>query len=586
MYLERLYSEPAGLFEPVEFRNGMNIIYGKKEAGQPKNSLNSIGKSTLLDLIDFCLGASPQKNHNPRFDAAKKLTDTFTIVLEFSIANSSCKIKRAVDTPNLIEFELNGESNSYTDKDFKTILVNQIFKRSDYKGVFNTTWFRPLISFYLKIQKFKKDRFVDPIKYIRELSEVEINVYQFYLLGFDNTIPDKNFKYYTHQKRLKPTIEEIEKFVREKYSLNDLKETQNEINKLKLEIRKLENTIDKFELGEQYQDAENQANKLTAQIKDFLYQNHIDKDKIKTYQKSYDVKDNISVRRITRIFKELDEDFGKKVNKTLKDALEFRKELSESRKEFLKQEVENLNGFIKERTTKIEEFEKLRAKIFYFLSAKEAITDLTEAFYNLSTKKNNLAELEGNSKILTDLSSEFSEIETEINKLKTESIKFLASLSDEITDFYEYFSDVFNKIYIDEEGTSKFSITENFRKKSLLEISVIMPYMFGKGKNQGRTLIYDLAVLLHSIEKEPTFPKFLVHDGIFDGMDKSHFISTYELVEAYANTGKRIQYITTINEEGTLSEKFGNMDLITPERIEKEAILILSPTKKLFSKNF
>lgn len=586
MYLEKLYSEPLGLFETVEFRNGMNIIYGKKEEGQPKNSLNSIGKSTLLDLIDFCLIASPLKNHNPRLDAAKTLTIPFTIVLEFSIEDSFCKIKRAFDTPNLIEFELDGEAKTYNDKDLKNILFNLVFKRSNYKGVSNPKWFRSLFSFYLKIQKFKKDRFTDPIKYIKELSEVEINVYQFYLLGFDNTISEKNLKYYSDQKRLKPTIEEIEKFVREKYSLNDLKETQNEISKLKLEIRKLENTVDKFELGDQYQDAESQANKLTAQIKDFLYQNHLDKDKIRAYQQSYNVKDNISVRRITRIFKELDEDFGKKVNVTLKDALAFRKELSESRKEFLKQEIENLNGFIKKRAVKIDEFEKLRAKIFYFLSAKEAITDLTEAFYNLSTKKNNLAELEGNSKILTDLSSELSEIETEITKLKTESIKFLVSISDQITDFYEYFSDVFNKIYIEEEGSSNFSITENFRKKSLLEISVVMPDMFGKGKNQGRTLIYDLAVLMHSMEKEPNFPKFIIHDGIFDGMDKSHFISTYELVESYANTGKKIQYITTINEEGTLSDKFGNKDLINPERIQEEAIATLSPSNKLFSKNF
>ena len=405
-------------------------------------------------------------------------------------------------------------------------------------------------------------------------------------MGFNNKISNQNFKYYSDQKRLKPTIEEISKFVREKYSLNDLKETQNEINKLKLEIRKLENAMDKFELGDQYQDAENEANELTEKIKNFLYQNHLDKEKIKSYQESYGIKDNISVRRITRIFKELDEEFGKKVNATLKEALAFRKDLSESRKEFLKLEIDNLSKVIGERNSKIKEFEEQRAKLFYFLSAKEAITDLTEAFYNLSTKKNNLAELEGNSRILTDLSSELSEIETEINKLKTEAIKFLSELSTSITDFYEYFSNVFNKIYIEEEGSSNFSITENFKKKSLLEISVVMPDMFGKGKNQGRTLIYDLAVLMHSINNDDNFPKFLIHDGIFDGMDKSHFISTYELVEKYAKKGHEIQYITTLNEEGTLSEKFGNKDLITPERIEEEAILILSPTSKLLSSNF
>lgn len=586
MYLEKLYSEPNGLFKTVEFRNGMNIIYGKKETEQPKNSLNSIGKSTFLDLIDFCLIASPIKSHNPRIDAAKDLMSGFSIVLEFSIDEKEYKIKRSIDNYKIVEFEENGELTSYSDKELKLKFGNLIFKRYKYDGVFNPKWFRSLMAFYLKIQKFKKDKFSDPIKFIKELSEVEINIYHFYLLGFDNSICFKNMQYHIDKKRLKPTIEEISKFVKEKYSLNDLKETQNEINKLKLDIRRLEKAMEKFKLGEQYQDAEEEANKLTVQIKNSLFQNHLDREKIKSFNESYNLKDNISVRRITRIFTELDEDFGKKVNVTLKEALAFRKDLSESRKAFLEQEIDQLNKVMNERSKNIVQFEEHRSKLFYFLSAKEAITDLTEAFTNLSNKKSSLAELEGNSKILTDLSAELSEITTEINKLKTESIKFLSDLSNDITDFYEYFSDIFNKIYIEQEGSSNFSITENFKKDSIIEINVSMPDMYGKGKNQGRTLVYDLSVLINSIDKNSNFPKFLIHDGIFDGMDKSHFISTYELIENQVNKGKKIQYITTINEEGTLSDKFGNTDLITPERIEEEAILVLSPNEKLFSKNF
>lgn len=39
MYLLRLYSEPIGLFDSVEFKNGVNFIYGKKEKLTPKNSI-------------------------------------------------------------------------------------------------------------------------------------------------------------------------------------------------------------------------------------------------------------------------------------------------------------------------------------------------------------------------------------------------------------------------------------------------------------------------------------------------------------------------------------------------------------------
>ncbi|MEO9533217.1 MAG: DUF2326 domain-containing protein [Crocinitomicaceae bacterium] len=586
MFLKYLYSEPAGLFEKVEFRNGMNIIYGKKEEGQPKNSLNSIGKSTLLDFLDFCLVSSPVKTHNPRLNATKKYSSGYTIVLEFEVDSKDFIIKRPIDDPRIIEISSGEITKTYKDKDLKIQLAKLIFQRKAYDGQFDPSWYRSLITFYLKIQKFKSEKFTDPIKYIRELSEVELNVYHFYLIGFNNNLSFENYKLNVDQKRLQPTINEITNFVSEKYSLNDLKETQNEINKLKVEIRKMEAAIAKFELGDQYQDAEEKANELTGKIKDFLYQNHLDREKIKAFGNSYETNEDVSTRRITRIFKELDEDFGKKVSKTIKEAIAFRKELSESRKEFLKAEIEKLNGFVKERGTKIDEFEKERAKLFYFLSAKEAITDLTEAFYNLSEKKNNLAELEGNTKILMDLTSELTQIETEINKLKTQSIEFLKDISEHLVEFFEIFSNIFNQLYLEQEGNSIFSITENFKKKSILEISVAMPDMYGKGKNQGRTLVYDLAILINSLKHESRFPKFLVHDGIFDGMDKSHFISTYEMIEEYAKAGNKIQYITTINEEGTLNDKFGNSDLLTPEVIEKKSIVVLTPRRKLLGKDF
>ncbi|MBK7698381.1 MAG: DUF2326 domain-containing protein [Saprospiraceae bacterium] len=95
----------------------------------------------------------------------------------------------------------------------------------------------------------------------------------------------------------------------------------------------------------------------------------------------------------------------------------------------------------------------------------------------------------------------------------------------------------------------------NSKKQKLIDINISFPDMFGKGKNQGRTLVYDIAVLIHNLKQE-NFPKFLIHDGIFDGMDKSQFIGACEFIMEMSKTNK-IQYITTVNEEGTLSEKFG-----------------------------
>jgi len=47
-------------------------------------------------------------------------------------------------------------------------------------------------------------------------------------------------------------------------------------------------------------------------------------------------------------------------------------------------------------------------------------------------------------------------------------------------------------------------------------------------------------------------PRFLVHDGIFDSLDKSHLIKTYEFIQKKIQEGFEFQYIAIINEGGIL----------------------------------
>ena len=69
-------------------------------------------------------------------------------------------------------------------------------------------------------------------------------------------------------------------------------------------------------------------------------------------------------------------------------------------------------------------------------------------------------------------------------------------------------------------------------------------------------------------------------------MDKAHFVHLYEYLEKLSNGGTRFQYLITLNEEGTLNENFGNAEKVTPEKIAKEAVITLTPTKTLFGKKW
>lgn len=567
----------------------MNFIFGKKAVqGDSKESLNGIGKSTFLDLLDFCLLASFNKRDNPRLYSAKSVLSGHKIVLEFELNGERKIIKRSVDDAKFLDYGDRNSLSTFSRDDLRDRLARDFFTNPTYPGVLNPKWLRPLLQFFLKIQKHKQDRFSDPIKYIKESSVADLNQLHFLMLGIDNRLLVKNFALRENLKQKEPTIREVRKIVEESYDIRNIKDAQNTINALNRDIERLEQSTRRFELDEQYRDAENKANALTSQIKDLWFQNHSDRNSISEYRESFKLDNDLSdseVRKITSIYRELRQDLAQQVAKTLDQAKAFRAQLRESRREFIESEIRRLSELIEQRELNIRRSEGERTKLFEFLDTREAIKDLTDAFNALSEKRRQVADLEGKLKVYNTLEYERLDLQKVSKELDIEVKRFIEEIQrTQIAPIARQFDIVYNAIYPKASG-SLFTITDQPSKDAKAEIDVEIPAMFSKGKNQGRTLVYDLTVLLHSIELGIPGPKFLVHDGIFDGMDKAHLVHLYGFLESQKRV-RRFQYIVTLNEEGTLSNSFGHADEVNPVKIEGEAILVLTPKKKLFKTSF
>jgi len=586
MILKKIYTDPQ-TFEPVEFKLGMNFIYGKKKSTDSKKSLNSIGKSTFLDLLDFAL-LSNYNSSSKRLYAAynKGLLKNKSVILEFEIAEIEYTIKRSFEEPNKnILFSINNfEYTPYQITDLRIKLCDLFFKRDNYSGIYSDLWFRNLMLFFLKIQKHKKDSFSDPIKYIKELTETELNQYHLFFMNFDNTLSYKNLKYQNDLKNITPALKGITDLFKEKYDLSvserQLPTINSKLRNLQNEVEKLDKTIKSFELNANYKVNENEANQLTSDIKKLWFENYSDKKQIEGYQASFHADDtNIQTARISSLYNEFNILLGEQVKKTLEETIDFKQNLIKSRKNFINKEITSLKEKIAIREEQISVFEEKRKKIFQFLENENAISDLSEAHYNLTEKRNELSELKSKVEVYQDLKKEETEIETEIKKLEIQILEFKKSVQNSEYEFAKLIQEIYNAIYPELKDISIFDIDPAPEKQSKLAISFLdNSAMFGKGKNNGRTIIYDLAILLNAKKLKLPLPYFMVHDGIFDGMDKAHFISLYEFIQ---NSHNKIQYIVTYNQEGTLGQEFGNSDIITNDKIEEEAILVLTPEKKL-----
>jgi uncharacterized protein YydD (DUF2326 family) len=587
MFLKSLYSEPLGLFRSgkpehpytIVFKEGFNFIFGQKDSSDSKDPLNGLGKSTLADLIDFCLLAE-FNSKNSRFYKEKNRLENYKIVLEFEINGIPYIIKR---NPKYLEFGKLGEEQEIELKDAKSALFQLIFKNPNYEGILDEKWYRSLMSFFLKIHKKKKGEFTDPIGFRTTNNSLnELNQYHFCLLGLDNHLICENFELQKDVKDRNTAISQVKRLVEKNYNLN-INQIDSQLSKFRNEVKKTKTAIDGFELAEQHKDAESKLNELTASIKIASEQNFWMRKKIQSYRESFEIKDNISdskIKNIERLYEELNFNLKGVISKSLKDAVDFRKKIAYSREEFLKEEITEVEVKILDNEKEINDLDKQRQKLFSLLKSKEAFKDLTEAFYYLGEKEKEISDLEGKIKIYRDLQDEKVAFDAKDAILKQNITSFLEGIQDKVDAFDKLFSEVYNNIY-PESQSSGFSITPDYGV-SKVNINISFDKEESKAWNKGRTLIYDISVMINAIRNHIPIPNFLLHDGIFDGMDKSQFVALYHFIQNLQQQGCRFQYIVTMIEEGQLKGNFGDTDDLTVEKIAETAIAVFTPSQTLW----
>src|SRR5690606_26760595 len=97
-----------------------------------------------------------------------------------------------------------------------------------------------------------------------------------------------------------------------------------------------------------------------------------------------------------------------------------------------------------------------------------------------------------------------------------------------------------------------------------------------------RTLIYDISVLVNIINKNLNAPRFIIHDGIFENLDKSHFFAFIKYIDELLANNIDFQYILTLNDHDFLNEDQNFKE----NKILANSIIKLTPQETLLGKEF
>jgi uncharacterized protein YydD (DUF2326 family) len=553
MYLDKLYiyKNEKLVRDPIIFKKGLNLIMNSAKSSEGGNS---VGKTTVLHLIKYCLGGDikdiykdsdkEKSEFNSIEDAFKK--DKFIVKLDVKIDGKEVYIERELIIKNAFN-KVNGEL--LDEKKFKSKISELCIKKNDIKLL--PTWQQ------LKYKFIKPELKGTPIQFNIFEKAPDTYVMWLFLLGYN--LDDILHKYAESKKKigkntvprisaLTSAVENIEKeiekidlkkkqFIFEKYSEDkqkEIKEKKKLLETIKKEVMNLAARINNINIHIETLKKDNRSNNPESLKKEIKYMyNQAKIYGIDEILQDYDNVVNFHFEMIV-----------KKINTLDGMLIKHKKELDKKQNEL----------------NKISQYEK---DILDYLENER----LLPLYDNLSKDLNDKYELLGQAKEKLEVEQQRSKDILKYEKANTQILDYKEKIEYKLKNF----SDIFNKYCKDILGNRENSILTFTNDKNLLPI---IHRVDGKSKSGGEfkknIVLLDLAYLAFSIQnKDINVPHFIMIDSI-EQIDEVDLNKIFQI----ADNIKEGQVIFTC-----LKDKLYNVD----EGLLNEArILELSIDDKLF----
>nr|DAU88746.1 MAG TPA: putative ATPase [Caudoviricetes sp.] len=554
MKLVQLYSN-HDTFKTIKFSSGFNLILGKiTDKENLDKDCHNLGKSTLVELIDFMLLKEIDKKHFLK----QKEFKNHVFYLEIQINSQKyVTIKRATNKSTKISFKISqNKFNNYVDEtiwDYEDLpLTSHDSSKNPKKILQNLLSFnllsnfsyRSYINYFLRTQSDYSDEF-HLSKYAGSDSDWKPLLFE--LLGFNCEQLILKYNYDKDIASKKEYINKLEKSMEIEDKLID--KYKGLIRIKEKEKASIEKTLDKFDFYLQEQkinkDTVDEVEQEISSLNSKRYNLEID---IANLNSSLEHKVNFDLEATKRIFEEVSIYFSEQLEKSYEDLINFNKTLTNDRNSYV----------IESRLKKESELNKINKQLILLNEKRTSYLSLlteTDTFKKYKSYEKKLIEIERDiekynskledSEILVTQKDELAVLENELESLK----KIIRIQVDKGNERYEKIRDLFNdyvNVILGKNGL--LSITPNklgnleFLSEIYSDDNVITAQ--GKGHSYKKILCacFDLAIL--TSYSDENFIKFVYHDGCLETLDprkkKNYLNLVSELCEKY-----NIQYILT-----------------------------------------
>lgn len=551
------------LIREIPFHKGLNLIIDETSEPLSKTSTgNNVGKTTVLRLVDYCLGGDGKNiyqdtefKNQPNTFVEKFLKENDIVIEILLVADlENPNLESVIIRRNFLQWskklqEVNGE-NITNNAEFDKKLKELIFKTDVDKPTF-----RQIISKNIRDEKNKLNNIVKILH-----STVTFEVYEalyLFWLGIDTNDHDRKQKLSEEKKR-------EEQFQRRLKKEGELSLIQQQLAFINAKVEELSPKKKLFASNDNYGRDIEELNKVKSDFNStstLISRLEIRKDLIleskAELEKEYT---KVDVNQIKYLYEKANS-LVPSLQVSFEDTVKFHNDLLNEKLKYIVKELPELEQAIKQARIKLNTLKKEEEALILSIE-KSGFTEDIEAiiieFNKLSEKKGSLDE----QKRLWESSIEkLRNIETELGNINDGITSSDELIQSRITIFNKFFSELSNQLYGEYYLLSTLKTEKGY--------DLIVTNIEGNpstGKKKGQIAAFDFAYIEFADAMDINCLHFVMHDQLENVHDNQ--LNTIIEVANQLN----VQYIVPI-----LRDKI-------PENIDVEEyeVVSLSQTDKLF----
>ncbi|WCG81728.1 DUF2326 domain-containing protein [Pectobacterium sp. A5351] len=565
MFLKKLevYSQSLGVIRDITFHNGVNLILDKSTVKKSETG-NSVGKTTALRAIDFCLGAKQENFYiDPEFkteDSEIKsfLVDNeivFTIILN-TTSNRELTISRIISANSKIHATING--TVFTNlSSFHDALKLNLFLSSSLKPTF-----RQIMSRFIRNSTEKMS---NALKTLQMASLADYETLNLFLFGFDNAnILSEKQKIGKELKKIEKEFDVILK-IRSKNSI------EQSLSVIEREIKEKEKDITNYNLGESYSTQMNEINAIKLKVSQLSLDLSALEMKRSLNDKAIkdllEQQDNTDPDELKKLYEEVTIRVVN-ISKTFEEALGFHNKMIVKKVEFINSQMESLVTNIDEVKRNLNIWLEKESRILRELSQLGSLSDLQIIQKDVNKLYENKGSFESSLNQILDYEERIEKARVKLNEVASEIDLNLERFNEKLSVFNKYFSEYTKELYNEEYILSYDESKGNYVFKVEPLGAIKSKGNQGEGKKKAQVSALDLAYLSTQEENNSKTLRFIAHDGI-EAIHANQIKTLFDIASSING-----QYILSI-----LKDKLSSVDT---DFIEQYTVLELSEDDKFF----